>query len=69
MKRSLSPAVIVAVLLAAFAASPAMAQVAAPDTAELVSFVESMWKPISAVIGAFTMVIIGVKGWKLVRRS
>lgn len=59
-------------LLALVSASPAFAQsagVSAPDTDALVSFVNSMWAPISAVIGAFTAIVIGVKGWKLVRRA
>lgn len=53
----------------ALVAGAALAAPSPPDTSALVSFIDGMWAPISAVIGAFTMVIIGVKGWKLVRRA
>lgn len=58
----------VAVVGTAMATVSAHAAVAAPDAAEVVTYIEGLWAPIAAIGAALLTIHFGIKGYKMLRR-
>ena len=63
-KNRFLPAAIVAVALMAASASNA-----AIETSEIVSEISGLATPIAAVGAAILLILVAIKGWKLIRRA